>query len=373
MTDLSLCFIARADSVHTRRWVDPFVQRGDEVYVINTAAGPAQRPWPGVRLIDLPGVFNVRWLRYPVWTLYGGALIRRVRPDLVHAHNLSLAGWVGAATGYHPLVVTVWGSDILLHPSRSRIARKLAKWVLNEADAVTAPAQPLFDRAASFAGTPEKVHLIHWGVDCQVFAPTSTEDASRIDLGLPEDAQILFCPRAIQPLYDIETVLRASKRVIEAEPTAMLMLVEFNPRQDYRKTVDQWIQALDLEEHIRFVPRIDSRDRMAALYRSASVVISLPLSDSLSLTVLEAMACGTPVVVTDLPAYAGWVIEGETGYRVPPRDPRVAAGAVLSALKTEEARLQMGKRCRQLVCGRTSLERQVQEAIGLYNSLLSRS
>lgn len=372
MSHLRLCFIGRADSVHTRRWVDPFVERGDQVWVINAAACPSQRPWANVRLIDLPAELNTPWVRYPVWMLRTWAVLRRLRPDLLHAHCLDLSGWLAAAVGYHPTVVTVWGSDILLHPDRSPVARGLARWVLSKADAVTVPAEPLFERAVSFAGATSKVHVIHWGVDCQVFRPEGETVGLRDSLGLAAKAPILLCPRALAPIYDIETVLRMFKHVLNVVPQAILLLVEFHARPDYRRKIDQWIHELGLRKRVHFIPQIRNPSDMAALYRLASVIISLPLSDSLSLTVMEAMACSTPVVVSDLPAYGGWVVNGETGYRVPIRDAAAAATAVLLLLTMESKRIEIGKHARMMVLRRATLEQQKQNAFTLYHDLLSK-
>lgn len=363
--------MGRADSVHTRRWVDPFIERGDDVWMINAAAHPAQRPWDGVRLIDLPAAFNLPWLRYPVWTLLTWRVLRRIRPGLVHAHCLDLSGWVAAAAGYHPLVVTVWGSDILLHPDRSHLARRLAQWVLTEADAVTAPAQPLYERAVSFAGNARKVHLIQWGVDCQVFQPQGETATLRAFLDLPAEAPIVFCPRALTPVYDILTVLRAFSHVVQIKPEALLLLIEFNVQPEYRQQIDQRIREQGLQQHVRFLAQVSRKADMAALYRLATVVVSLPLSDSLSLTVLESLACGTPVVVSDLPAYDGWVVNGETGYRVPVHDATAAAKAILALLETEDL-LELGNHGRTIVLRRGSLDQQKQKALDLYDELLSR-
>jgi glycosyltransferase involved in cell wall biosynthesis len=357
--------------VHTRRWVDPFVERGDEVWVLNVAPQPARRPWSGVRLMDLTAAINTPWLRYPVWTLHARTALRRIRPDLVHAHCLDLSGWVAAAAGYHPLVVTVWGSDIMLHPDRSRLARRLAGWVLTKADAVTAPAQPLYERAVSFAGSAERVHLIHWGVDCEVFRPEGETTALRVALDLPARAPVLFCPRALAPVYNIGTVLQALRRVLQARPDAYLLLVEFNARPDYRRKIDQWIQEWGLGDRVRFLPQMDGQADMAALYRLATVTITLPLSDSLSLTVLESMACGTPAVVSDLPAYEDWIVDGETGYRVPTKDAAAAAGAVLWLLDREEERQAFGSRGRRMVLQQASLAQQMGQSIELYETLVS--
>ena len=339
--------------------------------MINAAAHPAQRPWDGVQLIDLPAAFNLPWLRYPVWTLLTWRVLRRIRPGLVHAHCLDLSGWVATAAGYHPLVVTVWGSDILLHPDRSHLARKLARWVLTEADAVTAPAQPLYERAVSLAGNANKVHLIHWGVDCQIFQPRGETATLRASLDLSADAPIVFCPRALAPVYDILTVVQAFGHVAQTEPEAVLLLIEFNTRPDYRQQIAQRIREQGLHRQVRFLPRVSSQADMAALYQLATVVVSLPLSDSLSLTVLESLACGTPVVVSNLPAYEGWVLDGETGYRVPVHDPTAAAEAILALLKARDL-LELGSHGRTMVFRRASLELQKQKAFSLYDELLSR-
>lgn len=370
MSSLRLCFIARTDSLHTRRWVDPFIERGDQVWAINAAARPAQRPWKGVHIIDLPAMFNAPWVRYGVWTMRAWLAVRRIRPHVLHAHNLSLAGWVAAAVNYHPLVVTVWGSDILVHPDHSRMANKLAHWVLNRADVVTAPAQSLFDRAATFTDAA-RVRLIHWGVDCQVFNPQGETATLRASLGLDPRAPVLLCSRGLSPIYNIETVLRALKQVLQVEPGTQLLLIDFNPDPAYRRMLDQRIKEWELQNNVRFLPRIEGQSNMAALYRLADLVISLPLSDSLSLTVLEAMACGTPVVVSDLPAYEGWVLKGKTGDAVPVHDATAAANSILSLLNTDATRVQMGQHCREMVCQRASMELQKQNSLALYQSLIA--
>lgn len=364
--------MGRADSVHTRRWVTPFVERGADVTVIHAAAVPARRAWPGVRLIDLPASLNLPWVRYAVWAVYVRALLRQLRPSLLHAHCLDVSGWVAAAAGYHPLVVTVWGSDILLHPDRSCAARTLARWVLRRADAVTAPAEPLYERAVALAGQADKVRLIHWGVDCQVFRPEGESVELRASLGIPPDSTIVFCPRALAPVYDIETVLKTLATLAQTEPNVILLLLEFNARPDYREQIECWITQWGLRERVRLLPRVHTQQDMADLYRLATVVISLPLSDSLSLTVLESLACGTPVVVSDLRAYRGWVADGDVGFRVPVHDAESAADAVLSLLRAgENARLDMAAQGRARVVSRASLEQQMQAATDLYETLLS--
>jgi glycosyltransferase involved in cell wall biosynthesis len=224
----------------------------------------------------------------------------------------------------------------------------------------------------ALAGQADKVRLIHWGVDCRLFRPDGVGLSLRASLGVSADTTIVLCPRALAPVYDIETVLKALAMVAQTEPDVVLLLLEFNARPDYREQIDGWITQWGLRERVRFLPRVETQRDMADLYRLATVVLSLPLSDSLSLTVLESLACGTPVVVSDLPAYHDWVVDGDVGYRVPVQDSAAAADAVLRLVRAgERARLAMGAQGRARVVSRASLDQQMQAATDLYEMLLS--
>ena len=130
---MRLCIIANPNSIHTQRWVRYFAGRGHDVHLIGDK--PLTIPPPeGITLHDLTRQTNARKLRYVVWARAVRKLVREIRPDVLHAHQVASAGWLGAASGWHPFLVTSWGSDLLLGARRSLVQRQLARWVLARAD-----------------------------------------------------------------------------------------------------------------------------------------------------------------------------------------------------------------------------------------------
>ncbi len=159
---LKICYISNPNSIHTQRWLGWFAEQGHEVALI--ADAPYRDELSGVRVYDLTRRINIRVLRFAVWGLITRQLVQRLQPDILHAHRVSSAGWLGAFSGYHPFVVTPWGSDLLTHPARSQAASWLAKYVLKRADRVTADSQALLLKAIHFGGAPEVTDLIQFGV-----------------------------------------------------------------------------------------------------------------------------------------------------------------------------------------------------------------
>ena len=157
MSTLRLCIIANPNSIHTQRWVRYFVERGHEVHLIGEKP-LASVPPQGARFYDLTQQANLRKARYLVWSQAVRRLVRTIRPDVLHAHQVASAGWLGAAAGYHPLLVTSWGSDLLVGARRSAAQRQLARWVLRRADRITCVSQDLAQAALALGAPPECRH-----------------------------------------------------------------------------------------------------------------------------------------------------------------------------------------------------------------------
>ncbi|MFN4117043.1 MAG: glycosyltransferase, partial [Inhella sp.] len=132
MSQGHLCLLGDASHVHLRRWADAMLARGWRVSVVS-ALPLAQA---GTEQIALPMVS-----RSSDWLFRVGAArraIAQLKPDLLHAHYVTSYGYLAArAAGGLPLVMTAWGSDLLVTPKESRLKRALTGWTLRQADAIT--------------------------------------------------------------------------------------------------------------------------------------------------------------------------------------------------------------------------------------------
>ena len=217
-------------------------------------------------------------------------LVARYRPDVVHVHGATAFATAAVQARIHPLVVTTWGSDVLL--SRGRTRRNVAV-ALRGADAVTADS-PMLARAARELGARDP-QLLGWGVDTEAFAP-GDKAAARRRLGLP-DGRLILSARASTPLYNPETVVAAFDLVADRDPAARLVVKHLGDAPA--------IPSRHPDRVHRLGPL--PRERLPDVYRAADVCVSIPSSDSAPRSVWEAMACGCPCVLSDLPWLDGMI------------------------------------------------------------------
>ncbi|MGZ6339826.1 MAG: glycosyltransferase, partial [Candidatus Limnocylindrales bacterium] len=207
---LTLAFLGDPDSVHTRRWLGFFAERGHAVHLFVSAGEPRTPGLPeAIQLEAYPGYG--RHLR-PRGGLAATRSLRRrlrdLRPDVLHAHYVTRYGWLGRLSGYHPFVVTAWGSDVFRIGSASPVARWLTRHALTSADLVTVVSDELGRAAVATGARPAVVRRVQFGVDGSRFLPGPAPAALRDRLGL-EGCRVVFAPRAIRPVYRQATVVEA--------------------------------------------------------------------------------------------------------------------------------------------------------------------
>ena len=134
---MRLCFTGNPGSIHTQRWVGHFAQAGHEVHLVNLGPQPARKfDWPGPQhhnlpappMAPIPGLRGVLMLTARRRALI--ALLRQIQPDVLHAQSVADPGWFAALSGFHPLVLTAWGSDVLLGLRRGP---RLHRWLTRNA------------------------------------------------------------------------------------------------------------------------------------------------------------------------------------------------------------------------------------------------
>jgi len=365
-----ICFIANANSVHSARWITPFVKRGDQVHLLSPK--PVVRTWKGLAdLVDLSQVTNIRKVRFAVWGVWVRNYLRQTKPDIVHAHHLTGAGWLGALANFHPFVVTSWGSDILVEPNRSSFRRLLIKIVLHRSDRLTVPSRLMYDAALGLGMSETRLRLIPWGVETDVFKPTPEDRFStRSRLGVDMNAKVVFSPRAIDVKYNVDVVLEAFSMVASRIPEARLVLLRYNVDPDYLSRAEQLIETHRLGGAVLWLPHQQTSDDMARLYRAADATISIPSSEGYGFTVYEAMASGCPTLVSDLPVFEGEMANHIHTLKVPVRNTSKTAHALFRLLT--DSSLQTQLRAEALdICRSKSVGERIRQTDALYQEVLA--
>jgi glycosyltransferase involved in cell wall biosynthesis len=362
---LRLAYIADPNSIHTRRWLTYFAQRGHEVHLLEgfgTAISPGLDPritierYKAYGRLRLPLVSSLRARREL------RALLGRLRPDVLHAHFVKRYGWQTALAGFHPLVVSPWGSDLLKVPRAAWRIRWWNRRALRTADLVTVTSDLIRDAAVAAGARAGRIELIQHGVDTRRFSPGPRPHQLATQLGVASEP-VIFSPRALRPLYRQETVVDAFAMLPGAP---MLVLSRMGADPGHLESLRRRLRARGIEERVRIVDAVE-HDEMPAYLRLASVVVSVPESDSFPVTALEAMACATPVVVSDLPPARSALGSLAPELIVPVGDASALAAAITRVVDlSDEGRQSLGQALRNHVVHTSDYETNMARMEELY-------
>lgn len=265
-------------------------------------------------------------------------LLREEKIDVLHSHFVGVNAWYGALSQFHPAVITVMGGDILgedWEPGPDIRERWLTPYALRNADLITCWSNKLVPIVRRFSGPEVPIEVVHGGVELERFSPGPRPQYLLERLNLPATARVILSPRLMRPLYNLDKLAIAAQSVCAAVPDAYFVfaVVPVATNEAYEAEVRDIFARGDANDRVRFVGAIP-HDEMADYYRLADVTVSIPSSDGTPMSVLESMACGTPVLVSRIPNYdSHYIEENKTVLMVDPKDPAALATALTRLLQ----------------------------------------
>lgn len=287
---MRMALLSDGQNVHTRRWAGYFAEQGDELLLL-TLQVPLGMPVPsrclGPRL-------PIQMLNYSLAVPAARRALDGFAPDLINAHFVPNYGWMACLLGRHPWVLSTWGSDVLVNPRRSPFHRWRARRVLRAADLLTSDAEMLTAAIHALAGRELAVHTAPMGIDRAIFDSGESRG--------PRD-RIILHNRNLEPVYDLHSVLRGFQGFHQLFPGWRLHLAGEGSQ---RGELERLAGSLGLGDQVRFLGRMPREALMAEL-RRATLYLSASLSDSTSVSLLEAMALGAYPVLSDIPANREWI------------------------------------------------------------------
>jgi glycosyltransferase involved in cell wall biosynthesis len=295
-------------------------------------------------------------------------LVRKNKPDILHAHYVTDCGFLGALSGFHPLVLTAWGSDIQIDPKRNPLVKTLTKYALKKADLVTCDGEHIMPKTSELGADPRKIKVINFGVDTKKFSPRQSDERLRQELRI-SDSPAIISLRGLKPLYDVESLVNAIPLVLERVPKAKFVIAGDGPQRGYLKRL---ANSLDISDSVKFIGSIPNNE-LPKYLASMDIYVSTSLSDAgLAASTAEAMACGLPVIITDFGDNRKWVQDAVNGYIIPLRNPEILASRIICLLHDEEARKKFGRTNRQIIEERNDWEKEMQRMEKLYEELIGR-
>lgn len=363
---MKIAFLAAANSIHSVRWIKYFVERGHEVSWISLAppGKDAEHVIPKIKfyqinpspLADINGRFAIRHI--PSAVRQTKKILNNTQPDLVHVHSVGTYGLIGILSRFHPLVLTVWGSDILLPKGVKRI---LVQYVLRQGDCITYDGYNVEGKLIELGVAQAKMEHVRFGIDLTKFQSLE-KTASR-----PGKTRIISL-RNLEPLYDVESFIRAAARIVSRARN-----VEFIVAGDgsERKRLEELDHELGLQQELRFIGRYDPQT-LPHMLSEADIYVSTSLSESgLAASTSEAMAAGLPLVVSDSGDNKAW-IEGKGGFVVPLKDPESLAEKILYLVEHPTERKEFGAYNREITLQENNYHKEMEKMEKIYERLLQK-
>jgi len=290
-------------------------------------------------------------------------LIKEFSPHILHAHYASSYGLIGALTNFHPFIISVWGSDIYNFPKKSNIHRAIIRFNLSRSDKILSTSTVMKEETKKY--TPKEILITPFGVDTRKFyfkKENSFFNSNDIVIGTI---------KTLENKYGIEHLINAFKLVKEkfSNKPLKLLIVGQGSQLDFLKNL---VKKLRLENETIFTGYIN-HDEVHIYHNMMDIFVSVSVEDSESfgVSVLEASACGKPVVVSNVGGFLEIVEHEKTGFIVQKENPEAIADAISRLIEDEQLRKVMGTNGRQKVIKEYDWEDSVRKMISIYNSLVN--
>ncbi len=261
------------------------------------------------------------------------ALVGEVRPQLAHAFNFSFLSGFHIRAGFCPLVSSAFGGLNALVSSPNPLNEAVPDLIAGSA-AVIVEGDLLHD-AATRRFPDARFEMICPGIDPNHHKPAPAWQRRdwRAALGVAQDAMVFFSARGMGDGYRQDDILRAFATALPQLPdTSVLLMIGLTRGWDRRERVDSLnalAAELDVADRLHWLPEL-RHVMMPGVYGLSDVVINYPVADAFPSTVMEALACGVPVISASLAAYRGSYIERHCAL-VDPDDPAALAPALVKA------------------------------------------
>lgn len=362
----SILLLAPANSIHTVRWANALCEAGLEITVASCSdhSPTTQNPLSGkVRFVPLPHASPAGYYTNMVAVR---RLVRSRRFDTVHAHYASGYGTVLSFIPHGKKILSVWGADVYEFPFRSWIHKFILGRNLKSADVVLSTSHSMAEHTRRHFPFVDKAPVVPFGVDTERFRPSGR--ASRLTPESHSPIQIGLC-KALEAKYGVDILIRAFALVRKNFHDRPIEL-KIVGRGSQRAALEEEVNALGIGGEVTFLGPIPNH-QVPAFLDSLDIFCCLSVEDSESfgVAVVEAMAMGLPVVVSDVSGFAEVVVNGESGLIVSRRNAHEAASALESLFREGQRAASLGENARKRVLENYDWEKNVAAMVEIYRKI----
>ncbi len=303
---MRVLYFTRDYTSHDHRFLSALAETDHTVFFLRLEKRGIQRedrPLPaGIQqVIWEGGIAPVERKEYREFSRKLKDVFRQIKPDVVHAGSVQTAALVTAMSNLQPLVTMSWGYDMLMDANSSEQMKKDTRYTLEKTSVLVCDCQAVADQAIAFGFSPDRIVKFPWGVDLVHFGIEGREK-NRNKLEWSSDEFVILSLRAWEPIYDVKTVIRGFIDAVRKQPALRLVLLGGGSQGNQLR---QMLINAGVMEKVHFGGRIGFED-LPVFYRSADLYLSASLTDGSSVSLMEALACGTPALLSAIPGNLEW-------------------------------------------------------------------
>lgn len=285
---MKLCFLSDASSLHIAEWAQFFAKKEWDVAIItdnpSDIDGVKIYPFPKFESnIHIPFVSAFYQIIRKVFVIR--RLINTIQPDIIHSHYANIYGFLVSFSGFHPHILTCHGSDLLVHPKQSKVEKYFVKRALKYADKITLPSKEMADTAINLGSKPEKIFQIQYGVNLDKFK-FSGKQLKPIRL---------ISTRILTSRYKTELLIEAFSLIRKKYSEIHFDILGDGP--EFNRLV-QIVSEKNIQNYVTFWGAIEHL-KIAEFYNRSLIYLTASPTDGLSISLLEAFACGSYPILPD--------------------------------------------------------------------------
>lgn len=327
---MRILYFSRQYTVHDRRFLLKLSQTEHKIFFLrlheNSFEYEKNPPPPGI--ISQDKALSGKSIESPEECLSlmpdFEKVIGEFKPDIIHAGPVQTCAFMAALSGTSPFIAVSWGYDMLRDAGKNSLYKWATKFTLEKAAHFICDCEEVKKKAFETAAYPEaKITSFPWGIELADFSYPPVNFRIRKNLGW-EDKFVIISTRSWEKIYGMECLLRAFLSIYRTNKEARLILSGGGSlAPELRKLIDE--NSIGDCVHC---PGLVPNEKLAEYFSSADLYLSCSLSDGSSISLLEAMASGLPVVISDLPGNREWVEEGKNGFFGVTENPETYAEAI---------------------------------------------
>lgn len=360
---MKVIYFSKSYTPHDHRFLMALAKTDHKVYFMRLE--PARNesedrivPTEIEQIIWAGGQQAFRWRDVPKYVRSLRKAIKRIQPDMLHAGPIQTVGLIAVWTGFRPILMMSWGYDLILDVHRNKWWERMTRFVLKRSTFFTSDAQVTRDKAVHYGMNPERTIVFPWGVDLDHFVP-NPKDVN------PDNGITLFCNRNWEPIYGVDVLARAFVRAAQTKPELRLILLGGGSMGAQLRRI-----LSPVKEQVLFGGYISQKE-LPRYYNMADIYISPSHVDGSSVSLMEAMGCGLPCLISDISANKEWVTNGENGWLFPDGDADALAEKILLAAEKRDTLIEMGSRSRAVAEQRADWTKNFSKLLEAYERTVS--